>query len=150
MARTRKGISISQRKYVLDLLKETGMMGCKPVETPMYSAVKLGIKGDSAPVDKGRHQRLVGKLIYLSHTRPDIGFSVSVVSQFMKSPTEEHMETSWKVDLFDRDLTKHYICRRCCQSVYACPTTTPLGSSLSYSPLKKHPIKVYFIKLQSL
>ena len=97
VARTRKGISVSQRKYVLDLLNETGMMGCKPAETPMDSTVKLGIKEDSAPVDKGRYQRLVGKLIYLSHTRPDIGFSVSVVSQFMNRPTEEHMEAVYRI-----------------------------------------------------
>ena len=92
VSRSRKGISVSQRKYVLDLLKETGMLGCKPAETPMDSSTKLGANKDSVPVDKGRYQRLVGKLIYLSHTRPDIGFSVSVVSQFMNDPTEEHME----------------------------------------------------------
>ena len=92
VARSRKGISLSQRKYVLDLLKEIGMLGCKPAETPMDSSTKLGANKDSVPVDKGRYQRLVGKLIYLSHTRPDIGFSVSVVSQFMNDPTEEHME----------------------------------------------------------
>ena len=92
VARSRKGISVSQWKYVLDLLKETGMLGCKPAETPMDSSTKLGANKDSVPVDKGKYQRLVGKLIYLSHTRPDIGFSVSVVSQFMNDPTEEHME----------------------------------------------------------
>ena len=92
VARSRKGISVSQWKYVLDLLKETGMLGCKPAETPMDSSTKLGANKDSVPVDKGRYQRLVGKLIYLSHTRPDIGFSVSVFSQFMNGPTEEHME----------------------------------------------------------
>ena len=40
----------------------------------------------------GRYQRLVGRLIYLSRTRPDIGFSVSFVSQFMNNPTDDHME----------------------------------------------------------
>ena len=42
-------------------------------------------------VDKGRYQRLVERLIYLSHTRLDIAFAVNVVSQFMHNPTEEHM-----------------------------------------------------------
>ena len=74
IAKSRKGISVSQRKYVLDLLKETGMLGCKPVDTPMDPTTKLGAKENCAPVDKGRYQRLVGKLIYLSHTRPDIWF----------------------------------------------------------------------------
>lgn len=45
---------------------------------------------DGVPVETGRYQRLVGKLINLSHTRPDIAFAVSVVSQFMHSPREEH------------------------------------------------------------
>ncbi|WKA11938.1 hypothetical protein VitviT2T_029385 [Vitis vinifera] len=91
IARSKKGIAVSQRKYVLDLLNETGMLGCKLAETPMDTTVKLEESDGSAPVDKGRYQRLVGKLIYLSHTRPDIGFSVSVVSQFMNNPTEKHM-----------------------------------------------------------
>ncbi|RVW74059.1 Retrovirus-related Pol polyprotein from transposon TNT 1-94 [Vitis vinifera] len=91
IARSKKAIAVSQRKYVLDLLNETGMLGCKPVETPMDTTVKLEESDGSAPVDKGRYQRLVGKRIYLSHTRPDIGFSVSVVSQFMNNPTEKHM-----------------------------------------------------------
>ncbi|RVW96936.1 Retrovirus-related Pol polyprotein from transposon RE2 [Vitis vinifera] len=77
VARSRKGIIVSQRKYILDLLKETGMLGCKPIDTPMDSQKKLGIEKESTPVDRGRYQRLVGCLIYLSHTRPDIGFAVS-------------------------------------------------------------------------
>ncbi|RVX20446.1 Retrovirus-related Pol polyprotein from transposon RE1 [Vitis vinifera] len=97
VARSRKGIVVSQRKYILDLLKETGMLGCKPIDTPMDSQKKLGIEKESTPVDRGRYQRLVGRLIYLSHTRPDIGFAVSVVSQFMHSPTEEHMEAVYRI-----------------------------------------------------
>ncbi|RVW82116.1 Retrovirus-related Pol polyprotein from transposon RE1 [Vitis vinifera] len=97
MARSRKGIVVSQRKYILDLLKETGMLGCKPIDTPMDSQKKLGIEKESTPVDRGRYQRLVGRLIYLSHTRPDIGFAVSAVSQFMHSPTEEHMEAVYRI-----------------------------------------------------
>ena len=69
-----KGIVVSQRKYVSHLLKETGMLGCKPTDTPMGSNYKIGLKEDSPPVDTRRYQRLVGKLIYPSHTMPDIGF----------------------------------------------------------------------------
>ncbi|KAK2975605.1 hypothetical protein RJ640_023537 [Escallonia rubra] len=54
-----------------------GMLGCKPSDTPIYPFNKVGLKKDSAVVDKRRYQRLVGKLIYLSHTRPDISFAVS-------------------------------------------------------------------------
>ncbi|KAL5758013.1 hypothetical protein ACOSP7_020624 [Xanthoceras sorbifolium] len=91
VARSKAGICINQRKYILDLLKETGMTACKPADTPMDYTTKLGLIEESPPVDKGRYQRLVGKLIYLSHTRPDIAFPVSTVSQFMNSPNEEHM-----------------------------------------------------------
>ncbi|RVW92914.1 Retrovirus-related Pol polyprotein from transposon RE1 [Vitis vinifera] len=97
VARSRKGIIVSQRKYILDLLKETGMLGCKPIDTPMDSQKKLGIEKESTPVDRGRCQRLVGRLIYLSHTRPNIGFAVSAVSQFMHSPTEEHMKAVYRI-----------------------------------------------------
>ncbi|RVW63213.1 Copia protein [Vitis vinifera] len=80
VARSRKGIVVSQRKYILDLLKEIGMLGCKPIDTPMDSQKKLGIEKESTPVDRGRYQRLVGRLIYLSHTRPDIGFAGNLVT----------------------------------------------------------------------
>ena len=88
VARSKKGIVVSQRKYILDLLKETGMNGCRPLDTPMDPNVKLGKNGEGVLVDTARYQRLVGKLIYLSHTRLDIAFAVSMVSQFMHAPYE--------------------------------------------------------------
>ena len=48
-------------------------------------------------MDKRRYQRLVGKLIYLSHTKPDGAFLVSVVSQFMNNATEEHMKVVFRI-----------------------------------------------------
>lgn len=81
ITRSKIGISVSQRKYVLDLLKETGMSGCRPSDTPMDPNQKLREVSNGVPIDKGMYQRLVGKLIYLSHTRLDIAFAVSVVSQ---------------------------------------------------------------------
>ena len=63
----------------------------------MDHTIKLGTKNGSAHVDKGRYQCLVGKLIYLSHTRPDISFSISVVSQFMNDPTEKHLEVVYRI-----------------------------------------------------
>lgn len=58
---------------------------------------KLGTKDDGPAVDRERYQRLVGKLIYLTHTRPDISFIVSVISQFMHSPKERHLEAAYRV-----------------------------------------------------
>ncbi|GMI96958.1 hypothetical protein HRI_003365100 [Hibiscus trionum] len=97
VARSKAGISISQKKYVLDLLSEVGLLGCKPAETPMEPNLKLGTDKDGEEVDRGRYQRLVGKLIYLSHTRPDIAFGVSVISQFMHAPREKHLEAAYRI-----------------------------------------------------
>jgi hypothetical protein len=74
VARSKHGIFISQRKYILDLLKETGLLICKAIDNPVEVNVKLGEDSESPLVDKGRYQRLVGRLIYLSHTRPDIAY----------------------------------------------------------------------------
>ncbi|KAG8499583.1 hypothetical protein CXB51_006239 [Gossypium anomalum] len=96
VARSRKGLVASQKKYVIDLLKEAGMSGCRPADTPIDPNVKFENK-EGQLVDKGQYQRLVGKLIYLSHTRPDIAFAVSLVSQFMHSPMEEHEEVVFRI-----------------------------------------------------
>ncbi|KAM2136099.1 hypothetical protein ACFX1R_005897 [Malus domestica] len=92
VARSKHGIFLSQRKYVLDLLAETCMLDCKPVDTSIEQNHRLGLFPDQVPTNKERYQRLVGRLIYLSHTRPDIAYAVSVVSQFMHSPSEAHMD----------------------------------------------------------
>ena len=59
--------------------------------------MKINTQEASNPIDRGRYQHLVGKLIYLSHTRPDIAFAVSRVSQFMHAPTEEPMEAVYMI-----------------------------------------------------
>jgi hypothetical protein len=55
------------------------MLGCKSVATPINQRFKLNTEAEE-PVDRERYRRLVGRLIYLSHTCPDISFAVSVVS----------------------------------------------------------------------
>lgn len=96
IAKSSYEIFVSPRKYVLDLLQEIGMLGCKPVDTPMEPNAKLGIDGGK-DIDQEPYQRLVGKLIYLSHTRLDIAFAVGVVSQFMHSPKERHLEAVLRI-----------------------------------------------------
>ena len=65
--------------------------------TSMLGWMKIGTQEASNPVGRGRYQCLVGKLIYLSHTRPDIAFIVSRVSQYMHAPIEEHMEAVYRI-----------------------------------------------------
>lgn len=92
-----KGIVVSQRNYILDLLKEIGMKGCKPSNTLIEANFKLGEVKNDVQVNKGTYQRLVERLIYLSHTRLDIAFVVSMVRQFMHSPYEEHLENVYQI-----------------------------------------------------
>ncbi|KAL5552580.1 hypothetical protein UlMin_039981 [Ulmus minor] len=68
------------------------MLGCKPIDTPIEQNHKLFRCLDATTIDKGRYQRLVGKLIHLSHTRLDIAYAVCVVSQFMHDHHKPHMD----------------------------------------------------------
>ena len=84
--------ALDWRKYVLDILEETSMLNCKPVDTPMDPNVKL-VLGQGKPLrDPGRYRRLVGRLNYLTITRPDISFLVSIVSQFLQSLCDSHWD----------------------------------------------------------
>ena len=96
--RSKHGIFLSQRKYVFDLLSETGKLGVKPCSSPMVPSIHLTREGETFE-DPERYRRLVEKLNYLTVTRPNIAHSVSVVSQYMSSPTVDH----WVV-------IKHILC----------------------------------------
>ena len=80
VAQSNSGVVISQRKYTLNILAATGMLDCKPIDTPMDPNVKLVPSQGELLRDPGRYRRLVGKLNYLTITRPDISFPMSVVS----------------------------------------------------------------------
>ena len=71
---------ISQRKYTLDILANTGMLDCKPIDTPMDPNVKLVPGQGESLQDLGRYRQLVGKLNHLTITRLDISFPVSLRS----------------------------------------------------------------------
>jgi hypothetical protein len=87
-----KGLFLSQRKYVFDLLKEINKLGPRPAQTPMETNNKLGPEQGEPLSDTGHYQMLVGKLIYLPIIRLDISFTVSMVSQFMYTPHTSHLE----------------------------------------------------------
>ena len=66
LARSKKGIFVSQRKYVLNLLEETGLLGCKPTETPMEPNLRLQPTSVDKLVNRDQYQRLVGRLLFIS------------------------------------------------------------------------------------
>ena len=87
--RSKRGIFLSQRKYVLDLLSEIGKLAAKPGHSPMAQSLNLTREGELFE-DLERYRRLVRKLNYFTVTRPDIAYFVSVVSQYMSSSTVDH------------------------------------------------------------
>ncbi|GFZ21735.1 hypothetical protein Acr_29g0008970 [Actinidia rufa] len=92
VTRSRHGISLFQRKYYLDLLRDRDMLGCRPASTPTVPNLKISAESGELLPDPSIYQRLVGCLIYLTNTRPDLTFAVSIVSQFMHSPRTSHLD----------------------------------------------------------
>ena len=76
------------------------MIGCRLVETPMDPNTKLEAQTEGATIDRGMYQHLVGKSIYLTHSRPDISFVVSIVSQFLNNPVEEHLNVVYRILMY--------------------------------------------------
>lgn len=81
--RTDQGIFLSQKKYIRDLLDQYAINGCRTLKFPMDTHVKLLSTASTLLPHPEIYQRLIGKLIYLTLTRPDIAYTVHVLSQFM-------------------------------------------------------------------
>ncbi|CAH9112219.1 unnamed protein product [Cuscuta epithymum] len=91
------GFVLSQRKYTLDILEESGMLAGRPSQFPMEQNLKLRPDDDSPPVDASSYRRLIGRLLYLTVTRPDIVYSVSQLSQFLSCPRQTHLDAATRV-----------------------------------------------------
>ena len=85
------GISLGQGKYVVEILKRFGMMDCKAMTTTM--ALNLNILSDYSlySVDAMTYHQIIGSLMYLMNTRPDIFFVVNTSSQFLTDPRHVHL-----------------------------------------------------------
>ncbi|XP_038687471.1 uncharacterized mitochondrial protein AtMg00810-like [Tripterygium wilfordii] len=91
------GITISQKKYASDLLKDTALYDAKSINSPIDTNSKLS-PNEGIPLDDPlRYRRLVGRLMYLCLTRPDITYTVNTLSQFMQKPTQVHMNAANRV-----------------------------------------------------
>ncbi|CAM8901506.1 unnamed protein product [Rhodiola kirilowii] len=97
VARSHTGIFLNQRKYVLELLEDSNLTECKPSRTPMDIKHKLSLSQAPLLDDPLQYRKLVGKLIYLTITRPDLSYSVHVLSQFMQKPTQDHLQAVQRV-----------------------------------------------------
>lgn len=97
VARNPNGMYLCQRKYALDIISETGLLGVKPVAFPMEQNHKLAsIKGTPMP-DPFKYRRLVGHIIYLGVTRPELSYAIHIIYQFMNAPQPEHWDAALRV-----------------------------------------------------
>jgi len=88
---------ITQSKYAKAILERFHMFECKPMSTPLKHNAKLSNDDGSKEVNGTLYHKLVGSLNYLTTTRPDIAYSISILSQFMAKPCESHWKEAKKV-----------------------------------------------------
>ncbi|RVX15466.1 Retrovirus-related Pol polyprotein from transposon RE2 [Vitis vinifera] len=97
VARSSAGLFLCQRKYTLDIVSEAGLLGAKPCGFPIEHNHRLGLANGELLSNPESYRRLVGRLIYLAVTRPDLTYSVHILSQFMQEPRIEHWEAALRV-----------------------------------------------------
>lgn len=97
VARNPIGLFLCQRKYTLDIISEVGLLGAKPADFPIEPNHKLGLASSEKLKDPESYRRLVGRLVYLVVTRPDLAYSVHTLSQFLQNPRIEHWEAALRV-----------------------------------------------------
>jgi hypothetical protein len=98
------GIYLSQGAYVRKILEKNGLTDCNPCQFPMEPHLKLSKQSSEKIVDKTAYRSVVGSLRYLVNTRPDIGFVVGYVSQFLEEPHEDHLAAVKHLALFGGNL----------------------------------------------
>ncbi|KAM1706709.1 hypothetical protein ACFX2K_028825 [Malus domestica] len=90
-------IFLHQKKYAKTLLEKFGLRDCKPVATPLAMNENLSKVNGSDLADETLYRQMVGSLLYLTATRPDIMFAASLLARFMHNPTKKHMGTTKRV-----------------------------------------------------
>ncbi|GJY12513.1 retrovirus-related pol polyprotein from transposon TNT 1-94 [Tanacetum coccineum] len=86
------GIFFNQSKYVKEMLKKFGLKDSKPIKNPMSSKTKLTRDEDGEPIDDTKYRGMIGCLLYLTASLPDIMFSVCLCARFQEAPKTSHLE----------------------------------------------------------
>nr|GFA52083.1 hypothetical protein [Tanacetum cinerariifolium] len=91
---THPSIFIKQSKYMLEILKKYGMESCDPVGTPMEIKDKLDLDQNGTPVDATKYRSMIGALMYLTSSRPDIVHATCLCARYQDKPAEKHLKES--------------------------------------------------------
>lgn len=91
------GIFVNQKRYTTQILHKYNMDKCKPVDTPLAVNLKLSKDDGAEKVDETMYRSIIGCLLYLTATRPDLMFAASVLSRFMSNPSEIHLKAAKRV-----------------------------------------------------
>nr|GEW31831.1 retrovirus-related Pol polyprotein from transposon TNT 1-94 [Tanacetum cinerariifolium] len=86
-----RGIFINKSKYALESLKKYGFESCDPVDTPMVKKSKLGEDKEGKSVDPSHYHGIIGTLLYLTASRPDLQFDICMCARYQARPTEKHV-----------------------------------------------------------
>ncbi|GLT88133.1 hypothetical protein SLE2022_061720 [Rubroshorea leprosula] len=100
---SKEGIFINQSKYTKEMLKKFGMETCKPIATPMSTSINLDKDEGGKPIDPKLYRSMIGSLLYLTASRPDIMFSVCLCARFQACPKESHLIAVKKVFRYLKD-----------------------------------------------
>ena len=88
---------MSQGKYIKDMLKKFGMNEAKAISTPMGTNGNLDIDASGNMVDQKLYQSLIGSLLYVTTSRPDVMFSVCMCARFQASPRESYLKVTKRI-----------------------------------------------------
>ncbi|GJR57267.1 ribonuclease H-like domain, reverse transcriptase, RNA-dependent DNA polymerase [Tanacetum coccineum] len=109
VTQTNGDISIKQSAYASKILKEAGMIDCNETLIPMDPGTRLTKITEGTMVNSTEYRSLIGCLRYLLHTRPDLSYSVGLLSRFMQEPREQHMKAIRQVLRYVKGTKDHGI-----------------------------------------
>ncbi|GJT64804.1 retrovirus-related pol polyprotein from transposon TNT 1-94 [Tanacetum coccineum] len=93
ISQSTKGIFINQSKYAQEILKKYGMDSSNPVDTPMVERTKLDEDLQGILIDPTRYRGMIGSLMYLASSRPNLVFAVCTCARYLAKPTKKHLHT---------------------------------------------------------
>jgi hypothetical protein len=88
---------VSQGKYIKDMLKKFGMNEAKPISTPMGTNGNFNSDASGNMVDQKLYRSMIGSLLYVTVSRPDVMFSVCMCARFQASPRESHLKATKRI-----------------------------------------------------